>query len=163
MTLMNRNTYDPFYDLSQATDRMYRMLNGSLALFNDHLIQSQDVNTLAVDMTNDDNELVVRTAVPGFKEDEVKIDVRGNILTIAAETQKDREDQQANWHIREMSYGKFARSLVLPEEVITDKAEASLENGVLTVKLPKQKSSPIQRIAVKARNLLKARNKKDRA
>jgi HSP20 family protein len=85
--------------------------------------------------------------------------MRGNVLTISAESKAEHQTEQTNWHIRELRYGKFARSIMLPEEVVFDEAEAVLENGILTVKLPKQKSNPIQRIVVKAKNLLKSGQK----
>lgn len=159
MTLMRRKPYDLFYDIDNTMDRMiermWSAMNSALAPFNGDLIQRSDANRLAIDMTSDDKNIIVRTALPGFKENEVNVEISGNMLTISAEQKMEREDQQANWYIREMRYGSFARSVLLPEEVATDKAEASLESGILTVKLPKQKPSPVQRIAVKARKLLK--------
>lgn len=165
MSLIRRNPYDPFEDFDQSMNRMLNrmrsLMDSSLVPYERGLMQREDANMLAVDMSSDDKHVVVRTALPGFSEDEVDVDVQGNVLTISAESKTEREDQQENWHIREMRYGKFARSIVLPEEVATDKADASLENGILTVKLPKQKPSPVQKIAVKAKNLLKGGKKQE--
>lgn len=166
MSLMIRDPYDPFYDMdrtmSRMLNRMRSLMNETLMPLDGDVFQARDANVLAVDMTSDDKHIIVRTALPGFNEDEVDVDVRGNVLTISAESKTEHEDQQANWYIREMRFGKFARSVVLPEEVFADSADASLENGILTVKLPKQKPGPIQKIAVKARNLLKGGAKKDK-
>jgi HSP20 family protein len=157
---MRRNPYSPFEDFYQTVDRMLdrmqSMMGVSLLPHPGGLLQREDSNLLAVDMTSDDQEVIVRAALPGFSEDEIAIDVRGNVLTISAESRVEREDRQANWHIREMRYGKFARSVMLPEEVEADKADASLENGILTVKLPKQQPNPAKKIAVKAKKLLKS-------
>lgn len=158
MTLMRRDPYDPFYEITQRMtqmmDRMRYLMNNPLMPWDGSLLQHGDANPLDIDMTSSDKDIIVRTALPGFKEDEVNVDVRDNVLTISAESKTHREDQHANWYIREMRYGKFARSVILPEAVSTDKADASLENGILTVRLPKQKPSPVRQIAVKARNLL---------
>ncbi len=163
MTLMRRDPYDLFdyFDrrMNRLWERLESMFGWPLSPFDADLAQRSDANLLAVDMTADDNDIIVRAALPGFKEDEINVDVRGNVLTITAESKAEREDRQANWHIREMRYGKFARSITLPEEVVVNKADASLENGILTVKLPKQKPSPVHKIMVKARNLLKAGKK----
>lgn len=163
MTLMRREPYDIFdyFDrqMNRLWDRWSAMMNAPLSPFDIDLMQGNDVNRLAIDMTADDHNIIVRAALPGFKEDEINVDVRGNVLTISAESKVEREDQQANWHIREMRYGKFARAITLPEEVVVNKADASLENGLLTVKLPKQKPSPVHKIMVKARNLLKSGRK----
>lgn len=163
MSLMRRNSYDPFEDFDQSVSRMLNqmrsLMNAPLLPYEGNLLQREGANLLAVDMTSDDHHVTVRTALPGFKEDEVEVDVRGNILTITAESKAEREDRRENWHIREMRYGKFARSVVLPEEVASDRADASLENGILTIKLPKQKPNPIQKIVVRAKNLLKTGRK----
>lgn len=165
MSLMRRNPYDPFEDFDKSMNRMLSqmrsLMNTSLVPYERGLMQREDANMLAVDMSSDDKHVVVRTALPGFSEDEVDVDVQGNVLTISAESKTEHEDQQENWHIREMRYGKFARSVVLPEEIAATKADASLENGILTVKLPKQKPNPVQKIAVKAKNLLKGSKKQE--
>lgn len=165
MSLMRRTPYDPFEDFDRSMNRMLNqmrsLMNMSLLPYDGSLIQREDANLLAVDMTSDDKHIIVRTALPGFSEDEVNVDVRGNVLNITAESKTEREDQQANWHLREMRCGKFARSILLPEEVASDRADALLENGILTIKLPKQKPNPIQKIAVKAKNLLKGGKKQE--
>lgn len=159
MSLMRRNPYDPFeaFDqmMNRLLDRMQSVMSMPLLPSSTALLPREDANVLAVDMTSDDKHIIVRTALPGFREDEVDVDVKGNVLTISAESKGEREDTRDNWYIREMRYGKFARSVMLPEEIAADKAEASLENGILTVRLPKQKPNPIQKIMVKAKNLLK--------
>lgn len=160
MSLIRWNSYDPFYEIGRMMNRMQSIMDRALAPFEGNPVQPRDANLLDFDMTSDDKRIIVRAPLPGFSENEVSVDVRGNVLTIAAESKKEREDQQANWHIREIRYGKFARSVLLPAEVSTDKADAWLENGILTVELPKKKPSLIQKIAGKARNLLKGGNSK---
>jgi HSP20 family protein len=154
MALMRRNPYYPFNEIGRMLDCMWALMEMPLTPIESELRQPNDSNVLAVDMTSDENNIVVRSALPGFKDDEVKVDVRGNIWTISAESKTEREDNQANWHIHELYYGKFARSMMFPEEVNTDKADASLENGILTIKLPKRMPGPVQKIAVKAKQLL---------
>ena len=158
MSLIRRNRYDPFFDLDRMLDRMRSVMD--IDWPGRELTQRTDANVLAVDMTSDENTVTVRTALPGFSEDEVKVDVQNNLLTITAESRTEREEDEANWHMREMRYGKFARSIHLPEQVTTDKAEATLENGILTVTLPKEKPGMLETITVKARNLLKSDGKK---
>jgi HSP20 family protein len=133
------------------------VLDEAQTLFDSELVGNPNANLLAVDVASDENNVIVRAALPGFNEDEIDVNVHDNVLTIAAESKTEREDKQANWHIREMRYGKFARSVRLPDEVATNNADAALENGILTVKLPKEKPSPVHKIAVKARNLLKGK------
>lgn len=162
MSLIRRYPYNALTDvdrtMNEMWNRMRTIMNASLMPLDD-VVQRSDANLLDVDVSSDDKAIIVRTALPGFKQDEIQVDVRGSLLTITAESRTERDNHQANWYIREMRYGKFARSVLLPEEVIVDKADATLENGILTIKLPKHKPSPIQQIAVKARNLLTGGNK----
>jgi HSP20 family protein len=144
---------------SDPFDRMVRSMqqafDRNLSLFNEaDLFAFPGFDSLAVDVTTSEQQVVVKTAIPGVKEDDIKLDVQGNILTISAETKDEHEDQQANWYLREMRYGKFSRSVQLPEEVASDKAEATLHNGILTVTLPKAQPNPVKNIAVKAKQLL---------
>jgi HSP20 family protein len=164
MSLIRWNSYDPFLNIDRTMarmlDQMRIMMDTSLIPSDGEVWVDHHTNPLAVDMTSDEHHIIIRTALPGFKEDEINLDVQHKMLTISAETKSENQNQQANWHLREMRYGKFARSISLPEEVMTDNADASLENGILTVKLPKQKPTIAQRIAVKARRLLPNGNKK---
>jgi HSP20 family protein len=154
MSLTRRNQYDPLYEINRVFDQMRAVMNTALVPFEGQEWPQLNVNTLAVDVTSDDKNIIVRTSIPGFKEDEVSIDAQGKVLTISAESKSEREDKKENWHVREMRYGKFARSITLPDEVVADHAEATLENGILTLTLPKQKPSLAKKIAVKARDLL---------
>lgn len=151
MSLMR---YDPFQEMREMMDRMQALMRSSLAPLDGDIVQPEGTNPLAVDMTSDDKHIIVRTALPGVREDEVNVDVSGNVLTISAETRAENEDRGSNWYIREMRYGRFSRSVPLPEEVNIDKADATLENGILTVRLPKKQPNPIQKIAVRAKKLL---------
>ena len=165
MSLIRREPGHVFDNLEKSMnpfwDRMRSMLDTTVMPFEDYLMQDSESDILAVDMSSDDKHIIVRTEVPGFTEDEINVDVRGNVLTISAESKYEQDDLNENWHIREMRYGKCARSILLPEEVYVDNADATLKNGVLTVKLPKQKPGPLQRIMVKAKNLLPG-SKKDK-
>lgn len=158
MSLRRRNLYDPFAEMdrvmNQMVGQMRSLMGDALAPEFGEMAQRQDANLLAVDMTSNDKQVVVRTALPGLTVDDVELDVRGNVLTISAESKAEREDEGDNWHIRELRYGKFARSVMLPEEVEIDKAEAALEHGILTVTLPKVQTSPVKKIAVKAKALI---------
>ena len=91
----------------------------------------------AVDMYQTDNEVVVKAALPGIKADEVQINVTGEVITLKGEIKQENESKEKAYHIREQRWGTFERSLVLPTEVVADKAKADFENGILTIMLPK--------------------------
>jgi len=105
----------------------------------------------AVDMYQTDDEVVVKAALPGFKADEVQINVTGDLLSIRGERKSDDEQKEKSWHIREHRWDSFERSITLPTDVVSDQADASFENGILTIKLPKAEEVKPKTITVKAK------------
>lgn len=105
----------------------------------------------AVDMYQTDNEVVVKAALPGIKADEVQINVTGEVLTIKGETKQENETKEKAYHIREQRWGTFERSLILPTEVVADKAKADFENGILTITLPKAEEVKPKTISIKTK------------
>lgn len=105
----------------------------------------------AVDMYQTDNEVVVKAALPGIKADDVQLNVTGEVLTIKGETKQENETKEKAYHIREQRWGAFERSLVLPTEVVADKAKADFENGILTITLPKAEEVKPKTINIKTK------------
>ncbi|KAF7054506.1 hypothetical protein CFC21_062168 [Triticum aestivum] len=81
---------------------------------------------------------VFKADVPGLKKEEVKVEVDdGNVLQISGERNKEQEEKTDTWHRVERSSGKFLRRFRLPENVKAEEIKAAMENGVLTVTVPK--------------------------
>ncbi|XP_042379021.1 16.9 kDa class I heat shock protein 2-like [Zingiber officinale] len=82
---------------------------------------------------------VLKADLPGVKKEEVKVEVEeGGVLQISGERTKEREEKKDKWHRVERSSGKFLRRFRLPENAKVDQVKASMENGVLTVTIPKE-------------------------
>jgi HSP20 family protein len=107
--------------------------------------------TPAIDMYQTDNEVVVKASIPGMKAEEVQINVTGDILTLKGDIKQENEQKDRSWHIREQRFGSFERSVVLPTDVKSDKAEAVFENGILTITLPKADEVKPKTINIKAK------------
>ena len=92
-----------------------------------------------VDLADNGKEYVVKAEVPGLNKDDLIIEVTENSVEISGETKAEEkeEDKSKGYIRRERRYSSFYRSLPLPESVLTDKVDAELKDGVLTVKLPK--------------------------
>ena len=160
MSIVKRR-HEPFADLMRPFERMRSLLERDFELpenwfTTDHILGSE---VLALDVVDKNGDILVKTAVPGIKEEDIDISYDNGILTIQAESKEEKEEKEENWYVHELRYGKFSRSVRLPAEVNLNKAEATVENGMLTVKLPKTKASALQRIAVNAKKL--ASGKKD--
>lgn len=93
--------------------------------------------TLAMDVYETGDALVVTAPVPGIKPEEVEITITGNSLTVQGETRAEERSEQGSYLRQEVRYGSFQRTMDLPVDVQADKAEAVFENGMLTLTLPK--------------------------
>jgi HSP20 family protein len=109
---------------------------------------ARENGTPAIDMYQTDDEVVVKTAIPGFKADDVQINVTGDVLTVRGEMRQDEDNQEKTWQMREHRWGSFERSVLLPTEVSADKARAEFENGVLTITMPKAEASRPKTITI---------------
>ena len=105
----------------------------------------------AIDMYQTDDEIVVRASLPGFKADDVQINITGDVLTLRGEMKHEDEKKEKAWHLREQHWGSFERSVALPTNVVADRASAEFENGILTITLPKAEEAKPRTISVKAK------------
>ena len=105
----------------------------------------------AIDMYQTDDEIVVRASLPGFKADDVQINITGDVLTLRGEMKHEDEKKEKAWHLREQRWGSFERSVALPTNVVADRASADFENGILTITLPKAEEAKPRTISVKAK------------
>ncbi len=94
-------------------------------------------DNLAVDMYETDDDIIVKAALPGVREQDIEVEERDGLLTIRARCEMEEERKQFGWHIQERHYGTWQRTVQLPEPVKGDKAKAELRDGILTVTLPK--------------------------
>jgi HSP20 family protein len=92
---------------------------------------------LAGEVEETGEEILVRLEVPGMDREDCQITIEGNVLYLSGEKRFERERRESTYHVMERAYGSFERSIPLPRNVDTERAEASLKNGVLTVRLPK--------------------------
>jgi len=105
----------------------------------------------ALDVVENDKEIVVTAELPGLKPEDVTIEVDNNVLTMKGEKKSEFEKKDSQYHIWERSYGTFQRMIPLPRTVKADAIEAKIENGVLVVKLPKTAEAVGRRIPIAAK------------
>ena len=97
----------------------------------------------AVNISENNKDYTLSLAVPGMKKNDFKIHLEGNILTVSAETNMEKEEKEEQLTRKEYNYSSFARSFTLPEEVNKNKIEATYEEGVLKLVLPKTEAAKI--------------------
>jgi len=103
--------------------------------------------TIPVDVTVNDESFTVKALLPGIHSEDVNIQIENEILTISGELKPDREEG-ANYLLAERPSGKFHRVLTLPTPLDSSNVEAELENGVLTLEIPKAEEAKPRTIKI---------------
>jgi HSP20 family protein len=142
--------WEPLSDLVSLRDAMDRLFEDSFVRM-PGLPAIFGTEPLALDMYETADSVVVKSAVAGVKPEEIDITITGDVLTIKGETKTEEKVEKANYIRQERRYGAFQRSVQLPDSIVTDKAEASFENGVLTLTIPKSEKSKPKTIKVEAK------------
>jgi HSP20 family protein len=102
-----------------------------------------------MDLVEADDHYVLRADLPGLSEDDVRIEVENNVLTISGERKAEHEERREGYHRLERAYGAFSRSLTLPDGVDPDAVQARFDRGVLEVRVPKPEQRKPQRVTIK--------------
>ena len=105
----------------------------------------------SIDMYEKEDSFIVRAELPGVNKDDVDISMIGDTLTIKGERKPPAEVKEEDYQCCEVCYGNFSRSITLSSAVETDKIEASYENGILELNLPKVKEAIPAKIQIKAK------------
>ncbi len=103
---------------------------------------------VALDVTTDKNELVVHAALPGVKPEDVDITVEAGTLTISGEFREESRTEDARQLLTEIRRGSFRRALSLPSGLEADKATATFENGILTLRIPRAEAVKPRQIRI---------------
>jgi HSP20 family protein len=94
-----------------------------------------------MDILENDKLLQIRVELPGLEENDIKIEFNNNILAISGEKKSETEDKNNHYHLIERTFGSFHRSIEIPGVVNENNISASMNNGILTVLLPKSEES----------------------
>lgn len=100
------------------------------------------------DINETDSHYLLTFDIPGVKKDEVKIDLRDNMLTVSGERKEEREESKRGLTRSERFYGNFERSFTLPMNVKGEQIEANYSDGVLRVAIPKSEPTQVQQIKI---------------
>ncbi len=130
MKLVRYNQLDP-----QVPASFSGMLD---KFFNDSFGAALKQFSPAVDIAEDEKSYEIHVAVPGVKKQDFKIDLIDGKLTISGERKMEEKKDGKNFHSLETQYGSFSRSFFIPEDVKEDKVEATYEDGLLKLTLPKK-------------------------
>lgn len=143
--------WQPFSELVSLRDAMDRLFEDSFVRPPFGWIAPLRAADLAVDMYETKDEVVVKAALPGVKPEQVEVTITGDTLTIRGEAKEEKEIREEDYIRKERRYGSFCRSVTLPSGLKSDKADATFEHGVLTLKVPKSEQIKPKSIKVKTK------------
>jgi HSP20 family protein len=165
MMLTTRSTrWDPFQDLRNAQDERTRyqmdtlmdsLFPSAFSLYGQYgprqsaAVTSPPVWAPALDIAERKDAYLVSVELPGVKLDDLKITLDDGLLTIQGERSFADDTSEQQYHRVERSYGAFRRSITLPAHVMADAVEASIEDGVLQILVPKAEEAKPKRIEVR--------------
>ncbi len=149
--MANITRFDPLSEMVSLRSAMDR-------LFEDSFVSPMSWRTVsggesvapAIDVHETADDIVVTAVLPGMKADDVEITMTGQTLTLRGEFKADESVDRDQYLYRERRYGSFSRSLQLPLRVEGDRAEATFENGVLTLRIPKAEEVKPRQIRINA-------------
>ena len=146
--MANLTRFNPFAELTRFDpfrefDEMFRMPRGMLR-------GMPEEPQIRMDVTEDDRGYVVKAEIPGVRKEDIKVSIDGNRVSIQAEARKEKEEKKGETVIRsERYYGSQYRGFTLAQEIDQASAEASYENGILSLALPKKAPRSATEISIK--------------
>ncbi|GBD42579.1 Spore protein SP21 [bacterium HR40] len=146
----NRDIFEPFLSFRREMDRIF-----------DEFFRSSGLSLTAgeawmpapqLDLVETDEEYRVIVELPGVDPSDVTVEVRGDLLVVRGEKKAEQEEKAENRYVVERRFGRFERCIRLPAAVDLEKAEATYDKGVLTIRLPKpaEARKPVRKIEIKA-------------
>lgn len=104
---------------------------------------------LTLDVYQTPDEIIIQSIIAGVKSEDLDVSITQDMITIRGKRERSQEISQENYYYNELYWGTFSRSVLLPQEVDIDEAEATIKNGLLTVRLPKIDREQIQKLKVR--------------
>jgi HSP20 family protein len=108
----------------------------------------------AVDVVEQDNAYLLHAEIPGIQANEIDLQVENNVLTLRGERKHENQEQRDGYRRVERSYGSFSRSFVLPQGTNVEGIDARVDNGVLTITIPKVQTASARKVEVKGGGLV---------
>lgn len=142
---------DPFFELTSLQDRVNQLFNQAFGGFEGFEF-GQPLTAPSflppVDILEDEHNIVLQAEIPGVKLEDLNITLENNVLTITGDRKFKEEEKKENFHRIERRYGKFTRSFTLPASVDPQNVNATFENGVLKITLPKREEFKPKQITI---------------
>jgi HSP20 family protein len=111
--------------------------------------QEDGEGQLTIDVYQTENDIVIKSTIAGVKPEDLDVSINNDMITIRGERKQDEQITEENYYYQECYWGSFSRSVILPVDVLADKVEASMKNGILTIRMPKADNTRAKKIQVR--------------
>ena len=111
----------------------------------------EEEGQLSIDVYQTPQEIIIKSTIAGVKPEDIDVSINNDMVTIKGERKKDVEVSDEDYFYQECYWGKFSRSVILPQEIEVDRVKAEIEDGILTVRLPKSEKAKSKKIQVEAK------------
>jgi len=146
------NIVIPQSNLGSETDELSAGTNNDEWSVSDNEENNSDESgegQLTIDVFQTDDDIIIKSTIAGVNPEDLDVSINNDMITIKGERKFEDEVNEENFYYQECYWGTFSRSVVLPVDVIAEKIEASLKNGILTIKLPKADTNRTKKIKVR--------------
>jgi HSP20 family protein len=141
---MSVTTWSPFREMETLRERMDKLFADANGL----QTNNNEPTVPALDVQETDDTVVVTASVPGFKPEDLTVEINKGMLSIRGENKTEREEAKGTWHLHERHFGSIQRAITLPASVSDNEAKATLADGVLTITIPKSERTPTRKIEI---------------
>lgn len=136
------HSHNPFLKLQNEVDRVFNEFNDFFAPSRLNWEQFDNLSLApSMDVVEDKDHFSIQLEMPGMDEQDIKVAIADNVLTIIGEKSTSKKNENKKYVSREISYGKYERSISLPSTVDINKAKATCKKGMLWVDLPKKEEA----------------------
>jgi len=116
--------------------------------------ESEEIGTdaegqLTIDVYQTPKDIVIKSTIAGVKPEDLDVDINSEMVTIKGKRSQEEEVDAEDYYYQECYWGPFSRSIILPVEIVTEKAEATMKNGILTIRLPKMEVAKSRKLQVR--------------
>ena len=137
-----------FIELEKAKDESGVMSTSRTGEVSD--IKHEMEGQLTVDVYEDGDDIVVESTIAGVKSDELEINITSDSVSIRGKREREKIIEEENYYYQECFWGRFSRSIILPEEVDPEASKATMaKNGILVIRMPKLKKKKAKKVSVK--------------
>jgi HSP20 family protein len=146
--MTNMTRYSPFREILAMRDEMDRLFEDAFGNQQGARLQETGNFGFPVDVHEDQHGYTIEASIPGIQPEDLDISITENVLTISGQSKAEQSRESGRYHVRERRFGRFSRTITLPQGIRADAVEADYENGILRIQVPKAEEVKPRRISV---------------